>query len=259
MTTNYSNILQAYLELFRTKYFSPKQSLDLESISIADAYRIQKEIIKKRVIQGEKIVGYKVGCTSAPIQAQFGLSNPIKGYLTQPHIFLNNNNLNASDFLNLAIEPEFVFKIGKDITKEFLENNEIEDAIDSVAPGIELHNYNFFFRPTSQELIILNGIHAGLVIGKEVAFEKKIDISLQGVAVFVNDSIVASAVGAEIMNSGPIKSLKWLANQLLEEGELLRAGDLVIPGSPVKLISLNPGDHVKVTITNFGTVEAFIE
>lgn len=259
MNKSLNDILETYLELFRTKSFNLRVPLDLESISLEDAYKIQKQIILERVKQGEKIVGYKVGCTSAPIQAQFGLNNPIKGYLTQPHIFPNHTYLKASNFLNLAIEPEFVFKIGKDVTREFLENYNIEDAIESVAAGIELHNYNFFFKPTSQELIILNGIHAGLVIGDYVAFDKNLDLSLQGVVVFVNDSIVASGVGAEIMNSGPVKSLKWLANQLLAEGELLRAGDLVIPGSPVKLISLNPGNHVKITITSFGTVEAFVQ
>jgi len=259
MNKSHNNILKAYLELFRTRAFNPQSPIDLESISLEDAYRIQKEIISERVKQGEKIVGYKVGCTSAPIQVQFGLKNPIRGCLTEPYIFSSNTYLKASNFLNLAIEPEFVFRIGKNVTKDFMKNYDIEDAIESVAPGIELHHYNFFFKPTSQELIILNGIHAGLVIGEQVAFQKNLDLSLQGVAVFVNESIVASGVGAEIMNSGPLTSLKWLANQLLEEGALLRAGDLVIPGSPVKLIPLYSGNHVKVAITNFGTVEAFIE
>ena len=50
---------------------------------------------------------------------------------------------------HLAIEPEFVFRLGRDVTKEFLDNGEIEDAIETIAPGIELHNYKFWFEPTS--------------------------------------------------------------------------------------------------------------
>ena len=82
---------------------------------------------------------------------------------------------------------------------------------------------------------------------------------MEGIGVFINDSIVASGIGAEIMNAGPMKSLRWLANQLLKEGNLLKAGDLVIPGSPVKLIPLKPNDQIKVTITNFGTVQTSIK
>ena len=42
------------------------------------------------------------------------------------------------------------------------------EAIECVSPGIEVHNYKFWFgKPTLQELVASNGIHAGLVIGTE--------------------------------------------------------------------------------------------
>ncbi len=60
------------------------------------------------------------------------------------------------------------------------------------------------------------------------------------------------------MMDGPLTSLRWLADELLQEGRFLKKGDIVIPGSPVQLIPLAPGDAVKVSITNWGMVEAFI-
>jgi 2-keto-4-pentenoate hydratase len=61
------------------------------------------------------------------------------------------------------------------------------------------------------------------------------------------------------MAGGPLKSLNWLAAQLIQDNHFLKAGDLVIPGSPVQLIPVTQGDHIKVSITNLGKVEAFIK
>jgi 2-keto-4-pentenoate hydratase len=255
----FQNIVDAYLQVFKTKSYHLNPEINLEKLSIEQAYQIQQRIIEARVNGGERIVGYKVGCTSRSVQKQFGLNYPIKGFVTQPFVYTDKVSLDALSYENLSIEPEFVIRIGTDVTKEFLDQYDISDAIYSIAAGIELHNYKFCFKPTSQELIILNGIHAGLVVGEEKKYENGKDLSLEGVGVFVNEELVASGIGAEIMMGGPLKSLKWLAFQLLEENYFLRAGDIVIPGSPVQLIPVTSGDHLKVSITNWGMVEAFIK
>jgi 2-keto-4-pentenoate hydratase len=255
----FQNIVGSYLQVFKTNSYHLAPEINLERLSLEEAYQIQQQIIEARVNEGERIVGYKVGCTSRSVQKQFGLSYPIKGFVTQPFVYTNKVSLDALSYENLSIEPEFVIRIGRDVTKDFLDQYEIKDAIESIAAGIELHNYKFCFKPTSQELIILNGIHAGLVVGEEKKFENGPDLSLEGVGVFVNEELVASGIGAEIMMGGPLKSLKWLASQLIQENDLLRAGDIVIPGSPVQLIPVTSGDHVKISITNWGMVEAFIK
>ncbi|MEP7279438.1 MAG: hypothetical protein ABI813_12390 [Bacteroidota bacterium] len=258
MEAPFINIIENYLQVFKTKCYDLKSVTNIEKLSLEESYQIQHEIINARVKEGEKIIGYKVGCTSKSIQKQFGLVYPIKGFITEPFVYNDKVKLDASNYENLSIEPEFVIKIGRDITKEFLAYHEIDEAIESVAAGIELHNYKFCFAPTSQELIILNGIHAGLVIGEQKSFTKRFDLSLEGVGVFVNGALVASAIGAEIMMKGPLTSLKWLAEELFHEGRFLKKGEIVIPGSPVQLIPLASGDSVKVSITNWGMVETFI-
>ena len=89
------------------------------------------------------------------------------------------------------------------MTKEFLDHYDIQDAVQSVAAGIELHRYQFCFKPSFQELIILNGIHAGLVVGEEREFERGMDLSLEGVGVFVNETLVASGIGHKLWQEDP--------------------------------------------------------
>ena len=80
-------------------------------------------------------------------------------------------------------------------------------------------------------------------------------MDLEGVGLFVNGVLADSGIGAEVMG-GPLDSLRWLVNHLVRRGEVLRAGQLVIPGSAVGLISVGPGDRVAARFTHLGGVEA---
>jgi len=58
----------------------------VRNLTSDEAYAIQDLVTQKRVRSGEVVAGYKVGCTSRAIQAQFGIREPIHGKLFYPHI-----------------------------------------------------------------------------------------------------------------------------------------------------------------------------
>ena len=85
----------------------------------------------------------------------------------------------------------------------------LEEAVKSVSPGIEIHNYDWWFgQPTSHELVCSNGIHACLVVGVEKSVPVNLDWDMEGVGLFKNGELAASGIGAEIMG-GPMQSLRW--------------------------------------------------
>jgi 2-keto-4-pentenoate hydratase len=254
--THLDNIAEAFLEIHLSKRLALRCSFDMASLPIEDAYEVQRRVIAARVARGEQVVGYKVGCTSRAIRCQFGLAEPICGQVMAPHVFHGNTVLNWNDYVCCAVEPEFVFMIGKDLPDEVEDDQQLVDAIESVSPGIEVHNYKFWFgKPTLQELVASNGIHAGLVVGTERIRPVGLDFETEGVGLFKNGELAASGIGAEILG-GPLKSLRWLANHLLRRGEHLRAGQIVIPGSAVELVAVEPGDRVAARFTHIGKVEA---
>ena len=55
---------------------------------------------------------------------------------------------------------------------------------------------------------------------------------------------------------GPMKSLCWLVNHLVRRGESLGAGQLVIPGSPTRLVPVEADDQVSARFANLGQVDA---
>jgi 2-keto-4-pentenoate hydratase len=174
----------------------------------------------------------------------------------RPFVHDGDADLVWSDYVNCAVEPEFVFRIGQDVTPEFIERRSIAESIEYIAPGIEVHHYRFWYgEPSFQELIASNAIHACLVVGHEKTKPENLDLEMEGVGLFVGADLAASGIGAETFG-GPLKSLAWLAGNLIQRGEHLKAGDLVIPGSPVKLVPVARGDEVTVRFTRLGSVRA---
>jgi 2-keto-4-pentenoate hydratase len=251
-----AEVAEAFLQIYLSKSIGSSFELNISDLSTEDAYEVQRQVIAARVSRGEQVVGYKVGCTSKAIRQQFGLEEPICGRLMAPHIHHGETAINWNNYVDLAVEPEFVLGMGHDVRQEMDDERELIDAIEWVAPGIELHNYKFWFgKPTSQELIAANGIFAGLVVGERRTLPADFGFNLEGVGLFRNGALAASGIGAEIMG-GPLKSLRWLANHLLRRGEFLQAGHLVIPGSAVGLVSVEPGDQIAARFTRLGSVSA---
>jgi 2-keto-4-pentenoate hydratase len=248
-------LAETFFRLFREGQSGGQPLTSIQELSLEDSYRIQDALIKLRLGSGERVAGYKVGCTSKAIRDQFGLSEPIFGRLLEPYIYYGETVLRCADFTNCALEPEFVFHIGKDLRDDQLDDQSLLQAIDYVSAGTELHHYKFWFgEPTSQELIATNGIHAGLVIGTDRVKASELDLISTKVSLVVDDQLMASGTGQEIMDGGPLLSLRWLLRHLFRRGEYLPAGSIVIPGSPVKLIPVKAGNVAIASLTEIGSV-----
>lgn len=249
-------VVDDFFEAFTARR-AARGGVEIQSISVDEAYEVQRQVIARRVARGETVVGFKIGCVSRGVREQFGLNEPVMGRLLTPHVLPGGSTLELNAFVGCAIEPEFVFRIGADVTAAFLARHNVAAAIAAIAPGIEVHNYVFRYgAPTSQELIASNGIHAALVVGEERPFsDRRFDFESEGIDLFVDDVLTENGFGRDIMGS-PLRTLEWLADKLLREGDMLREGDLVIPGSPVGLVRIERRCRVETRIAHFGGVTA---
>jgi len=92
---------------------------------------------------------------------------------------------------------------------------------------------------------------AGCVLGAPIARDAVSDLSKLPGQALINGVEVARGIGADVMGH-PYKALAWLANNLAERGEALRAGDVVLTGSLVQTQWPACGDEVVVTISGLG-------
>jgi 2-keto-4-pentenoate hydratase len=122
-------------------------------LSLAEAYEVQDTVAKLRIAAGDRLIGYKVGCTGPGTVQQFGMQGPIRGCLFESEIRRHSDTLNFDDFAGLAIEGEMAVRIASDGT------------IAAAFPVIELHH--FVFRgptKTLPELVANNGLNGGFVL-----------------------------------------------------------------------------------------------
>ena len=252
-------LAENFFNAFYEKAWLGGEGPPVNQISISDAYEVQDLVAQKRIGIGEEVAGFKVGCTSRAIRSQFGLNEPIYGRLFQPHIFQENVRLDWRNYVNCAIEPEMVIKIGSELTGIDLSDEKLIDAIEYVSPGIEIHNLKFWYStPSLQELICSGGIHAGLVIGDEKVSPRILQFRDKVFYVYKDDKLITLAPASEIMG-GPLNSLRWLVGNLTTKGKSLKSGSLVIPGSPVKLVNIDRNTELKVMIENVGSIIAYFE
>jgi len=249
-----SHIADLFYHAFYENEWRDENGSDLSELSILDAYEVQRLVAERRIQRGEKVVGYKVGCTSTAIQTQFGLNEPICGRLFAPHVQEEGVRLDWSSYANCAIEPEMVLRIGRDLDGGDLSDEELLDSIEYVSPGIEIHHFKFWQgKPSLQELVCSGGIHAGLVVGKRKVSPRSLQFSDEVFSVFKDSEWIASSPASEIMG-GPLLSLRWLVNFLASRGDCLKKGSWVIPGSPTELIGINQDTELKVAIEGVGEV-----
>ena len=219
--------------------FVPPDGLTLER-----AYDLQGEVARLREDRGERIIGYKIGCTSRAIQDQLGIHEPIFGRIFDTGCIPAGSRVGHASYANLAIEGELAIRLSQDLPRHPMSDEEYTGAIESVFPVIELHHYVL---PENGHpltaLIASGGIHAGLVLpAQEMTCSSRIPVVTE-LSVTINDRL-AGRTGEPWTMGGPATALRWLTVRLAEQGLPLRQGQVILAGSALPLFPVDPGSRV---------------
>ena len=206
-------------------------------LSLADAYELQDAVAKLRVAAGDRLIGYKVGCTGTGTVQQFGMQGPIRGCLFKSEIRKDGDVLNFDDFASLAVEGEMAVRIASD------------GSITAAFPVIELHHFVFRgARKTLPELVANNGLNGGIVLPHDDWLSSTTYLEREGaLSVQIKGCLVASG---ELwpMSGGVECSLQWLQQHLTDVRADLLPGHVVLTGTPLGLYPVRRGDRVTVLV-----------
>jgi 2-keto-4-pentenoate hydratase len=221
-------------------------------LTTAQAYALQAEITRLREKRGEQVIGYKVGCTSKPIQAQLGVKEPIFGRLFSTGCFRSGASLSYAHFANLAVEGELAVRLGKDLTGSTVSEDVCREAIESVFPVVELHHFVLHggLSPIPQ-LIASSGMHAGFVLAETETSSSGLANFAHGLTVRINEVVVGAVVDSASLIS-PIQSLRWLAGCVPQFGLQLCRGQVILTGSPLPLYPVPPSSRIVVEVPPLG-------
>src|SRR5258705_4218302 len=108
--------------------------------SISDAYDIQERYVALLRGKHGDAVGYKVGLTSAPMQAFCGIDHPIAGVVLASRVYQSGAAVRRTDFGRLGLEFEIAVRLKSDVpvTGMPCTAEMIAPHIDGVCAAIEL-------------------------------------------------------------------------------------------------------------------------
>lgn len=226
-----------------TCFADPEFSIDTKT-----AYHLQDTVTQLRVEDGERVTGYKIGCTGPGTTAQFGMDGPIRGTLFREEVLQTGSSLNPNKFCRLAVEGEMAIRIGSD--------GEMEAAF----PVIELHNLVFRAeKKTLSELIANNGINAGVIL-PEIEWQQSKAFVTENASLAVNINGTELGVGDLWPKpGGPAESLNWLRQHFKDFKLRLLPGQIVLAGTSLGLYPVQSGDHVSVCLNGQPAVCCSIE
>ncbi|MBA4739820.1 MAG: fumarylacetoacetate hydrolase family protein [Burkholderiales bacterium] len=223
-------------------------------MNVDEAWQLQTAVASLRIKRGEKPVGYKIGCVDEGNQKMIGINHPAWGRLWDTERHTDGAQLQKSDYDNPSMEAEFGIVLGSDIDPAKAEFEDIIDAIASVHPVIEIHN--FVFRgehPKGPELLANNAIHSGVVLGNSVIDCKdRMSTDLE----LVYDGEVVDAWKDKRWPHDMLSALGWLIDQQAKKGIKLKKGELILTGAFGPPIPIQDKKLVECKSSALGSVSA---
>lgn len=221
------------------------------NLALDDAYWVQIETARLRVLRGETVAGYKIGCVSAAVRRQLGTEHAVFGHLFASEIHASPAELSADEFCCLAIEGELALILDADIddVEEFREGP--AQFVREIFPVIELHHY--IFRgpsPSAAEIVANNALQAGIVMPadrKPAETAEPLELRVK-----ISDRIDETA------EVNPLDTVHELATRLGAFGIEPRAGEILLTGSPLPLYSVGERDRIRIECGGVPAVEAAV-
>jgi 2-oxo-3-hexenedioate decarboxylase len=219
-------------------------------LSVATAYQIQRRLVGLRLDAGERLIGAKLGLTSAAKQQEMGVGQPIYGLLTDAM----RGEPRLARMIHPRAEPEIALVIGRELRGP-ASVEEILEATRAVAPAIEIIDSRYDgFRFQLPDVIADNASAARFVLGEERPLADLPALPLIGCVLTVDGAVHATAAGAAVMDD-PGLAAAWLLERLAEHGESLAPGSIVLTGGLTEAVALEPGMVVRAEFDRLGTVE----
>lgn len=226
---------------------------DIRPGNRVDAYGVQSHV---EHLSEAPLAGWKIAATSQAGQAHIGIDGPIAGrLLTERHIASGEPCSLKSNRMRVA-EAEFTFKMAQDVaprTRPY-SVDEVLDAVGAMHISIEIPDSRFedFAIVGAEQLIADNACAHDYFIGQECEGWRDVDLSHQPV-IGRTASVTNNGSGANVLGD-PRIALTWLVNELSQLGIPLKAGQIVMTGTSVNPVPIEPGDEFTADFGTFGQV-----
>lgn len=219
----------------------------------ATGYAAQALTVAAKCRDGQRVVGLKLGMTSAVKRAALGIAEPVYGRLTSGMLLPTGAALPVAELIGPRAEPELAFRLGADVPAGSTADAVLA-AIAEVLPAIEVVDTRYATSFRLVDSVADNAGAARVVLGATGrALDRLPELPVLG-CLFSFPGGADTAAGGAAMGD-PAVAVAWLADALAARGERLEAGTLVLSGGLTAAVPLHRGDHVSAEFDGLGRVE----
>ena len=211
------------------------------SFDVPTAYAVLHEIHTRRVANGWRPLGRKIGFTNRTIWTRYGVDRAMWAHVyaeTVHRVPDGRGSLGLSGFVQPRIEPEVVFGL-RGAVPVAANARTVLDAVEWIAPGFEIVQSHFpDWKFQAADCTAAFGVHAALMVGpvtlldaheRDRLTDTLADFEL---ALYRGAEIVERGRGSNVLGS-PALALRHLAEVLAGQAHAapLRAGEIVTTGT----------------------------
>ncbi|PGZ97519.1 4-oxalocrotonate decarboxylase [Bacillus pseudomycoides] len=226
-------------------------------LTVADAYVLQKKLVHRKIVEGSKRVGVKLGLTSKAKQQMMGINEAIYGYLVSDMLALEWEPVKYDQFIHPKVEPEIAFLMGEDLQGTNITAEDVMKATKYVTPALEVIDSRYLnFKFTLPDVIADNCSSARFILGSKWVDPMQVDLAKAGMVMSKNGEMTTVGTGAAVLGH-PASAIAWAVNKLGMQNEGLKKGDIVLSGALSEAIAFQAGDSIIAQFDGLGSVSMF--
>jgi 2-keto-4-pentenoate hydratase len=238
----------------RTRTTIPPLTDTHPDMTAADAYAVQSALCDLLLADGDRIVGYKLGLTSAPMQQMFGVNEPDYAPVLASGVVDDGAAVEVSRFIQPKAEAEIALLLDRPLTGPGVTTLEAARAIAGATAAIEIVDSRIEdWKIKLPDTIADMASSGAVVLSSQLVPLEEIDVRLVGMVMTRNGQLAGTGAGAAALGN-PIQAVAWLANTLAPYGVTLEAGRFVMTGALHAAFPARAGDVIRAEFDRLGPV-----
>jgi len=203
--------------------------------------RAQLEMRRKRLEGGDAPLGWKVGFAAPEMLKRFGLTGPLVGFLTRKALVQSGASVSLAGWAKPVAEPEIAVHIGRDVSAGAAHAT-AEAAIAGISPAIEI--VDLTAPPEDPERILSGNIYQRHVVLSGTGPARAGGASDGLTCRVIRRASEFARTSNPQANTGEwVGIVRHVADVLAAFGERLRSGEIIITGSVVPPLTIEPGEE----------------
>lgn len=222
------------------------------ALSIEDAYEVQRVLKDRRMAEGARVIGKKIGLTSRAVQDMLGVKQPDFGYLFSDMAVPSGGRVARDTLIQPKIEGEIAFVLKNDLRGPGLTSADVLGATKGIMACFEIVDSRIAdWKIGIVDTVADNASSALFVLGDSLVDPADVDLGLCGMVLERNGEVAVTGAGAAALGS-PVNAVVWLANMLGTFGVPLLAGEVILSGALGAMVPVQSGDRFRLAIGGIG-------